>query len=110
LPGRPARSNSDRRQVASIDQISGGRFLFGIGHGWEQGRDGQPRHRFRKPSQGGARACQAMKEIWTTSKAEYHGKFVNFDPMDDLAEAGPEAASADHRRRAFRSGARHALR
>ena len=40
-----------------------------------------------------------MKAIWTQDAAEYHGEFVNFDPMMSLAEAGAEAVSADPGRR-----------
>jgi probable F420-dependent oxidoreductase len=67
--------------VASIDQVSGGRFLFGIGNGWNQdemenhGTDFASRHKRAREN------VEAMKEIWTKSKAEYHGEFVNFDPM-----------------------------
>jgi len=67
--------------VASIDQVSGGRFLFGIGNGWKQdemenhGTAMATRHKRAREN------VEAMKEIWTKSKAEYHGEFVNFDPM-----------------------------
>ncbi len=67
--------------VASIDQVSGGRFLFGIGNGWNQdemenhGTVFETRHKLARES------VEAMKAIWTKSKAEYHGEFVNFDPM-----------------------------
>ena len=67
--------------VASIDQISGGRFLFGIGNGWNQdemenhGTVFKTRHKLVRER------VEAMKAIWTQSKAEYHGEFVNFDPM-----------------------------
>jgi probable F420-dependent oxidoreductase len=69
------------KQVASIDQISGGRFLFGIGNGWNEdemanhGTVFETRHKLARER------VEAMKEIWTKSKAEYHGEFVNFDPM-----------------------------
>lgn len=67
--------------VASIDQVSGGRFLFGIGNGWNQdemenhGTVFSQRHKLVRER------VEAMKEIWTKSKAEYHGEFVNFDPI-----------------------------
>ncbi len=67
--------------VASIDQVSGGRFLFGIGNGWNQdemenhGTVFASRHKLVRER------IEAMKAIWTQSKAEYHGEFVNFDPM-----------------------------
>jgi probable F420-dependent oxidoreductase len=67
--------------VASIDQISGGRFLFGVGNGWNQdemenhGTVFATRHKLVRER------IEAMKEIWTKSKAAYRGEFVNFDPM-----------------------------
>ena len=85
--------------VASIDQVSGGRFLFGVGNGWNQdemenhGTVFATRHKLARER------IEAMKAIWTQTKAEYHGEFVEFRPDDGLAEAGAEAASADHRRR-----------
>ena len=67
--------------VASIDQVSGGRFVFGVGNGWNRdemenhGTDFATRHKRAREN------IEAMKEIWTKSKAEYHGEFVNFDPV-----------------------------
>ena len=67
--------------VASIDQISGGRFLFGIGNGWNQdemenhGTVFTTRHKLVRER------IEAMKQIWTESKPEYHGELVEFDPM-----------------------------
>src|SRR5712671_5389644 len=67
--------------VASIDQVSGGRFVFGVGNGWNRdemenhGTDFAKRHKLARER------IEAMKAIWTKSKAEYHGEFVNFDPM-----------------------------
>ncbi|MEI7710016.1 MAG: LLM class F420-dependent oxidoreductase [Rhodospirillales bacterium] len=67
--------------VASIDQISNGRFLFGVGNGWNQdemedhGQVFATRHKLARER------IEAMKAIWTQTKAEYHGEFVNFDPM-----------------------------
>ena len=67
--------------VASIDQVSQGRFLLGVGGGWNQ--DEMEDHgtvyatRFKRVRE----SIEAMKEVWTKEKAEYHGEFVNFDPM-----------------------------
>ena len=67
--------------VASIDNISNGRFLFGVGNGWNQdemedhGTVYATRHKLAREN------IEAMKAIWTQSKAEYHGELVNFDPM-----------------------------
>jgi probable F420-dependent oxidoreductase len=67
--------------VASIDQVSGGRFLFGIGGGWNQ--DEIESHgtvfktRFKKMRE----QVEAMKEIWTKSEPEYHGDIVDVVKM-----------------------------
>ena len=67
--------------VASIDQVSGGRFLFGIGVGWNQDEMENHGTVFATRAKLARERVEAMKEIWTKSKAEYHGEFVNFDPM-----------------------------
>jgi probable F420-dependent oxidoreductase len=67
--------------VASLDQVSGGRFLFGVGNGWNaeemanHGTAFATRHRLARER------IEAMKVIWTQSKPEYHGEFVDFGPM-----------------------------
>jgi probable F420-dependent oxidoreductase len=67
--------------VASIDQVSGGRFLFGVGGGWNreeiEGHGAAFATRFKLMRE----RIEAMKAIWTQSKPEYHGEFVNFPPM-----------------------------
>lgn len=67
--------------VASIDHVSGGRFLFGIGVGWnaEEMEDHGTVHATRAKLV--RERIEAMKLIWTKSKAEYHGEFVNFPEM-----------------------------
>jgi probable F420-dependent oxidoreductase len=67
--------------VASLDQVSGGRFLFGIGGGWN--REEMEDHgtvyatRFTKMRE----QIEAMRVIWTGNKPEYHGEMVDFQPM-----------------------------
>jgi probable F420-dependent oxidoreductase len=69
------------KEVASIDHISGGRFLFGIGGGWNaeemenHGTDFSSRWKLVRER------VEAMKEIWTNDPAEYHGEMVDFDPI-----------------------------
>jgi probable F420-dependent oxidoreductase len=69
------------KQVATLDQISGGRFLFGIGAGWnaeemaDHGTDFTARFEVMRER------VEAMKAIWTKSRPEYDGKFVKFPPM-----------------------------
>jgi probable F420-dependent oxidoreductase len=69
------------KEVASLDHLSGGRFLFGIGGGWhreEMANHGtEPRLRWRVLRE----RIAAMKAIWTTDEAEYHGQLVDFDPL-----------------------------
>jgi probable F420-dependent oxidoreductase len=67
--------------VASIDQVSGGRFLFGIGNGWNQDEMENHGTVFEKRHKLARERVEAMKAIWTQNKAEYHGEMVNFDPM-----------------------------
>lgn len=69
------------KQVASIDHLSDGRFLLGVGAGWNReemmnhGTD--PRRRMQLMRE----RVLAMREIWTKDEAEFHGTFVNFDPI-----------------------------
>jgi probable F420-dependent oxidoreductase len=67
--------------VASLDQISGGRFLFGVGGGWNreeiEGHGTVFGTRFKLMRE----RIEAMKAIWTQEKPEYHGEFVDFPPM-----------------------------
>jgi probable F420-dependent oxidoreductase len=67
--------------VASIDQVSNGRFLFGIGGGWNaeeiENHGTEFTSRFKKMRE----QIEAMKEIWTKSEPEYHGEIVEVPKM-----------------------------
>jgi len=69
------------KEVASIDRLSGGRFLFGVGAGWNreemENHGTDPDRRFGLMRE----RVEAMKAIWTEEGAEYHGKQVGFDPI-----------------------------
>ena len=69
------------KEVASVDFLSGGRFLFGIGGGWNV--EEMENHGTRYPVRWKLlrERMLAMKEIWTKDEAEYHGQYVNFDPI-----------------------------
>src|SRR5437764_12085468 len=69
------------KQVASLDQISGGRFLFGIGGGWNAEEMADHGTVFASRFKLMRERVEAMKAIWTQSKPEYHGEFVSFPPM-----------------------------
>ena len=96
--------------VASLDQVSQGRFLFGIGGGWNQ--DEMEDHgtvyatRFKRVRE----SIEAMKEIWTKEAAEYHGEFVNFAPMIARPKPGQRPHPPIHVGGAFPHGARRAIR
>jgi probable F420-dependent oxidoreductase len=67
------------KEVASVDNLSGGRFEFGVGAGWNReemvnhGTD--PRRRMALM----AERIEAMKAIWTEDEASYMGEFVEFE-------------------------------
>ncbi len=67
--------------VASIDQVSNGRFLFGIGVGWNAEEMEDHGTVFTTRAKLVRERVEAMKAIWTETKPEYHGELVNFDPM-----------------------------
>jgi probable F420-dependent oxidoreductase len=67
--------------VASIDQISDGRFLFGIGVGWNAEEMEDHGTAFTTRAKLVRERVEAMKLIWTKTKAEYHGELVNFPEM-----------------------------
>ena len=67
--------------VASIDQVSQGRFLFGVGGGWNQDEMEDHGTVFATRAKLVRERIEAMKEIWTKTKAEYHGELVNFPEM-----------------------------
>ena len=69
------------KQVATIDQISKGRFLFGIGAGWNAEEMADHGTEFVSRFEVMRERVEAMKAIWTKSKPEYDGKFVRFPPM-----------------------------
>ena len=69
------------KQVTSLQNLSGGRFVFGVGAGWNKhemrnhGTDPATRHANMRER------VEAMKAIWADDEAEYHGKHVDFDPI-----------------------------
>src|SRR5262247_4072983 len=67
--------------VASIDQVSGGRFLFGIGGGWNQDEIEDHGTVFKTRFKKMREQIEAMTEIWTKSEPEYHGEIVDFPKM-----------------------------
>jgi len=69
------------KAVASVDQLSRGRLLFGIGGGWNAEEMAHHGTLFQRRWKVLRERIEAMKLIWTQEAAEYHGEFVNFDPL-----------------------------
>jgi probable F420-dependent oxidoreductase len=69
------------KEVASVDFVSQGRFLFGVGGGWNieemENHGTEAKTRFKRLRE----QILAMKEIWTKDAAQFHGQHVNFDPI-----------------------------
>ena len=69
------------KQITSLQTLSGGRFVFGVGAGWNKqemlnhGTDPTTRHGLMRER------VEAMRAIWTQDEAEYHGSHVDFDPI-----------------------------
>jgi probable F420-dependent oxidoreductase len=69
------------KEVASLDLVSGGRMIFGIGVGWNreemENHGTDPRIRGKLTDE----RIRAMIEIWTKDEPEFHGRYVDFDPI-----------------------------
>ena len=69
------------KEVASLDMLSDGRFIFGIGGGWNAEEMENHGTTFRRRWRVLRERMLAMKEIWANDEAEFHGEFVNFDKI-----------------------------
>jgi probable F420-dependent oxidoreductase len=69
------------KEVASLDLVSNGRVTLGVGIGWN--RDEMRNHGTAASTRGAKMDEQlaALKRIWTEDEAEYHGRFIDFDPI-----------------------------
>ena len=69
------------KEVASLDLVSGGRVIFGIGVGWNreemENHGTDPRTRGKLTNE----RIRAMIEMWTKDEPEFHGQYVDFDPI-----------------------------
>src|SRR5687767_7252532 len=69
------------KEIASLDLVSGGRVIFGVGVGWNreemENHGTDPRTRGKLMNE----RIRAMIEIWTKDEPEFHGEYVNFDPI-----------------------------
>jgi probable F420-dependent oxidoreductase len=96
--------------VASLDRVSKGRFLFGIGCGWnaEEMEDHGTAYETRTLKM--REQIEAMKLIWTQDSAEYHGRIVDFPPMQAWPKPMQQPYPPIIVGGAFRFAARRAIR
>ncbi len=69
------------KEAASLDMISGGRLILGIGGGWNAEEMENHGTNFKRRWKVLRERVLAMREIWSKETAEFHGEFVNFDPI-----------------------------
>jgi probable F420-dependent oxidoreductase len=98
------------KSAASLDQVSKGRFLFGIGCGWNAEEMENHGTVYETRTVKMREQIEAMKEIWTKDTAEYHGEIVDFPPL----QTWPKPVQRPHPPvivgGAFRLAARRAIR
>ncbi|MGE0485575.1 MAG: LLM class F420-dependent oxidoreductase [Gammaproteobacteria bacterium] len=69
------------KEVATLDRLSNGRFIFGIGAGWNKPEIENHGVEFESRWKVVRERILAMKTIWTEDEAEFHGDYVDFAPM-----------------------------
>ncbi|HUY29259.1 MAG TPA: LLM class F420-dependent oxidoreductase [Candidatus Binataceae bacterium] len=93
------------KEVASLDVISGGRVELGIGAGWNVEEMENHGAQFKKRWKIVREKILAMRQIWTQEAAEFHGEFVNFDPIwmfpKPVQPGGPPILLGSQSKRAF---------
>ncbi|MGH0037359.1 MAG: LLM class F420-dependent oxidoreductase [Myxococcota bacterium] len=68
------------KTVATLDQVSGGRFVFGIGYGWNREEMAHHGVDYRTRRARVRETLLAMQALWSQDEAEFHGEFVDFSP------------------------------
>lgn len=98
------------KEVASLDVLSGGRFLFGVGGGWNE--DEMNNHGTQLAGRWKLlrERIEAMKAIWTQERAEYHGERVSFDPIFAWPKPVQKPYPPIHVGGAYPGGMRRAIR
>jgi probable F420-dependent oxidoreductase len=93
------------KEISTLDLFSGGRFLFGIGAGWLREETeimgGDFDHRWTQVRE----SILAMKELWTKTEAEFHGKYYDFPPVRSY----PKPAQKPHPPVILGGGAKNVL-
>jgi alkanesulfonate monooxygenase SsuD/methylene tetrahydromethanopterin reductase-like flavin-dependent oxidoreductase (luciferase family) len=68
------------KQVATVDQVSGGRFVLGIGFGWSRAEAADHGVDFASRRAVAREKVLAMHALWSEDVAEYHGRYVDLPP------------------------------
>lgn len=98
------------KEIASLDQVSGGRVLLGVGGGWNAEEMADHGTAFETRFVLMRERIEAMKVIWSESKPEYHGDFVDFEPMMTWPKPVQQPHPPIHVGGIFPYGARRAIR
>ena len=69
------------KEVATVDRLSNGRFIFGVGAGWNKPEVEHHGVAFEQRWKVVRERIQAMRAIWTEDEPEFHGEFVQFDKL-----------------------------
>lgn len=98
------------KDVASLDVVSKGRFLFGVGGGWNAEEIENHGTAFEGRFRVMRERIEAMKEIWSKDQAEYHGEHVDFGPIYAWPKPVQRPHPPIHVGGAFPGAARRAIR
>jgi probable F420-dependent oxidoreductase len=98
------------KEVASLDNLSGGRFLFGIGGGWNEDEMNNHGTQLAGRWKLMRERVEAMKAIWSQKQAEYHGEHVSFDPIYAWPKPAQKPHPPVHVGGAYPGGMRRAIR
>jgi probable F420-dependent oxidoreductase len=67
------------KQVASVDHLSGGRFVFGLGYGWNLEEAADHRIEWSTRRERVREYVAAMRQLWTEEQASFQGRFIDFE-------------------------------
>ncbi len=69
------------KQAASVDHLSGGRFIFGVGYGWNVEEAANHRVEWSTRRERVREFVAAIRELWSEERSTFQGRFVNFDDV-----------------------------
>ena len=91
------------KELATLDRISNGRVVLGIGTGWNREEMADHGVKWEDRFKVARERVLAMKAIWSEDEPEFHGEFVDFDPMwsypDPVQPGGPKVLLGQNRTR-----------